>query len=105
MKRLNKYKKFIQTYTSFPENIKKIIIKNIDNDFTKVICEICLNVVKGNCKNYKNLKKLKRHKKLIKLLAAKNSSISKKKKFIQQRGGYIIPLLINLISPIISKLI
>ena len=54
MKRLNKYKKFIQTYTSFPENIKKIIIKNIDNDFTKVICEICLNVVKGNCKNYRN---------------------------------------------------
>ena len=64
MSRIKKYKKLLENFATLPKNIQKIIINNSDQDFTKLICEICLNIEKGTIKidaeNQKKFKKKKR---------------------------------------------
>ena len=106
MPKIKKYRKFIENFNSFPKNIQKIIIKNIDGDLTKLICEVCLNICNGNFpRNDINTKKLKKRKKLIQALADKKKTLSKKVKYIRQRGGFIVPLLLSLAGPLISKIL
>ena len=107
MSRIRKYKRFIEDFNSFPKNIQKIIIKNIDPDLTKLVCELCLNIDKGNFPDKLILKnkKIKRNKKLITAFADRKKSLHKKNNYIRQKGGFLLPLLFSIATPIISKII
>lgn len=81
------------------------IINNANADFINSLCEIALNILRGNIplstKQYKLLKKKKR---VIRLVADKKVSHSKKRKFLNQTGGFLLPLLGSAI-PFITSLI
>ena len=71
MSKIKKYRKFIEIFNSLPKNIQKIIIKNIDEDLTRLLCELCINICNGNLseESILNNKKINRQKKLIQALA------------------------------------
>ena len=107
MSRLKKYRKFIEDFNTFPRNIQKIIIKNIDPDLTRLVGEFCLNIdnVNSPINHLSKNKNINKRKKLITALGDRKKSLSKKIKYIRQKGGFIIPLLLSTVAPILSKII
>jgi len=92
---------------SFPDLNKcqlKAVLKNASPALVKALCEICHNLLKGNIPlSSCQCNKLKKHKKFIRALAAKGGNFSKKKKIINQQGGFaFLPLLAPLIASAIG---
>lgn len=75
------------------------------NLLPKPLFEIALNVPQGNLPLNKTLyQKLKKNKAGIRLIADKKVCVSKKDRFINQSGGFFLPLL-SIVVPFISSLI
>lgn len=85
---------------------RKIIIQSASTDFILTLCEIAFNVIKGKIPLTKaQYQKLKKKKSGIKLIADKKICLTKKKKkLINQSGGFLLPLL-SVAVPFISSLI
>lgn len=81
-----------------PPKVVKIILENSDPQLIKAICEISLNLCKGNIKCCeKNRKKLKRHRKsLYKLASARKSQkrFTTERRILTQKGGSLLGLII-----------
>lgn len=81
-----------------PPKILKIVLANADPKLIEAICEISLNLCKGNLKcSTKDRKKLKRHRKsLYKLASAKKSQkrFSTERRILLQQGGAFLPLIL-----------
>lgn len=74
--------------------MRRLIVCNASADFINALCEIALNVLRGNIPlNTKQYKQLKRQKAVIRLVADKKVNHQKKKKKINQTGGFLLPLL------------
>jgi len=84
----------------------KIILEGGD-DLIKCLCECADNTIKCNVPlTSTQLKKLSRHKSIVRALACKKLSLKlKKKKILNQKGGFLLPLLIPIISAIINNFI
>lgn len=107
MKRLEENKNFLKILTLSDKNILKSIIKGLNKQQTFCLCEIVLNLLKGNIniskEDYERLKKYK--KKFRNLL--KTSKLSQKK-YILQKGGFLevlIPTVISSLVTLVSELI
>lgn len=87
-------------------SVRSAILKTADPSLIRVICEIVDNTLKG-CINLSpaQIKRLSRHKGLLRKIAERKGCWKRKKKLIQQSGGFILPLLIPLISGVISKIL
>lgn len=85
---------------------RKNIIKDASEDFILTLCEIAINVLKGRMPlNSKQYQKLKKKKAEIRLIANKRICLSKKKKkLLNQSGGFLLPLL-SVAVPFITSLI
>ena len=85
---------------------RKDILSHGSPDFIQTLCEIALNLLKGNIPlSPSQLKKLKRQKKAIRLLANKNVSLTSKRQTLKkQSGGFILPLLAAVV-PMIGSLL
>lgn len=74
--------------------MQRVIVSNANTDFIHALCEIALNVTRGNIpltdRQYKQLKKKKT---IIRLIADRQVKHFKKKKSINQTGGFLLPLL------------
>ena len=98
----------------------RILRKNKKSDITRqtltdsevnAVCEVCLNLLHGNLGiSNKSRTKLKRFKLPIKQLSNKGISNIRKRKVINQQGGFLsaiagiaLPLLTNLLISTISK--
>ena len=80
-------------YKSSP-SVRRSIISNATQDFISALCEIALNLLKGNIPlNPKQFSQLKKSKTLIRFIADKKNKLLKKKKKINQKGGFLLPLL------------
>lgn len=81
-----------------PPKIIKIVLANADPKLIQAICEISLNLCKGNLKcSSKDRKKLKRHRtNLYKLASAKKSQkrFTAERRILQQQGGAFLPLIL-----------
>ena len=104
--------RLIKKYLPVMDNFKKLKSKDRrrliveDEKLTKCVCEICLNLIKGNIPLNKPQKvKLRPHKKIIRKLARKVKNLKNRKKLLQKGAGVFLPLLFSVISPILSKLI
>ena len=74
---------------------RNFIIQSADRQLLKSICEIVLNVLKGNVKlDDKQRKQLKLHRDLLRKLVDKKVNLPKKRKILLQRGGFLPSLLI-----------
>lgn len=77
-----------------------------DKKFVQCICEICLNLLKGNVPLNKPQKgKLCRHRRTIRKLARNIKNNKNKKKLLQRGGGVFLPLLFSIVTPILTKLL
>ena len=82
-----------------------VIVNNTSPDFLNALCEIALNVLRGNIPlSSTQYKLLKKKKKVIRLIADKKVKHLKKKKTITQTGGFLLPLL-GAAIPFIASLI
>ena len=87
--------------------MRKVTVCGASADFIDALCEIALNVLRGNIpltdKQYAQLKKKRG---IIRLVADKKVKHLKKKKTINQSGGFLLPLLgaaIPFITSLISR--
>lgn len=80
-------------YKSTP-SMRRVIVGKASSDFINALCEIALNVLSGNIPlTDKQYKQLKKRKAVIRLVADKKVRLLKKKKSINQSGGFLLPLL------------
>jgi hypothetical protein len=103
--RIKKYLPILNNFSNLNKKAKKKLFQT--SEFVKCICEVCMNILKGNVPLKKAQKaKLHRMKNIVRRLGKKNkkSSLKSKKKFLIQKGGSLIPILLSLIAPIISNL-
>ena len=83
---------------------RKKYFKSCSKDCIFQVCECVKNLLDGNLKiGEAHLKKLSRHKKTLRSLAAKNTSLVKRKRLLQ-KGGFITTLLPILI-PALGSLV
>lgn len=81
-----------------PPKLTQTILANADSKLIEAICEITLNLCKGNLDcNSRERKKLKKYRKnLYKLASAKKNQkrYTKERRILQQHGGAFLPLII-----------
>lgn len=81
-----------------PPKLIKIILANADPKLIEAICEISLNLCKGNLKcSDKDRKTLKKYRKnLYKLASAKKTQkrFTTERRILMQQGGAFLPLII-----------
>lgn len=96
---------FRALYHATPQK-RKDILAHCSPDFLKALCEIALNILKGNVKiSPSQHKKLQRQKKIIRLLADKRTGLKRKQLALKnQTGGFILPLL-SVVAPLIGELV
>lgn len=84
---------------------KRAILQTASGELINTICELALNVLKGNIPlTGSQLKKIRKQKVGIKLFANKKTSIKKKRKVLNQKGGFLLPLL-SVAIPFLTSLI
>ena len=85
--------------------LRKVIVSNCKKDLVNILSECVLNVLNGNIKlTGFSKRKLRKHNAALRKVADKRVPLSSKKKFIVQRGGFLLPLL-SAVLPTIASLI
>ena len=107
MEQIDQNKHFLSLFCSSPRKVQHALIKNATKSQIYSICEIVLNILKGNLKlPQEEIEKLQKKKKVLRSLM-KRSSLKTKKHLIQ-RGGFLqflIPSIITGLASIVSSLI
>src|SRR5678815_4070833 len=71
-----------------------------DEKFIQCVCEVCLNLIKGNVPlNRPQKVKLRRHRNIIKKLAHNVKNLRNKKNLLQKGGGVFLLSLIHISEP------
>lgn len=85
---------------------RQAILKAADDNLIKCLCECVHNTLNGKVRlSTAQKKQLSRHKNILRRLTKKGESIKTKKKFIIQKGGAFLPLLLApLITGVLSSL-
>jgi hypothetical protein len=105
MKRIKSNYHHLQVLKTAKPQLRKAIVKNCNSELVKSISECVLNVLNDNLKlTVCQKKRLQKYKVPLRALADKRVSISTKKRLINQRGGFLVPLL-SAVLPTIASLI
>lgn len=106
-KSLKKHQHFLQILAHSHPTQKRALLKTANNGQLESLCEICLNVLKGNIPV--NKYKLKKYKNTLRTLAKKSFSMQKKRKLLlNQSGGFlpvIAPAILSALGSILSSVI
>lgn len=102
---VKKYGPFLEGLCHIPHRYRQKIIKESPKDVIDCVGECCLNIIKGNVR-LSNAQKhqLRSRKNHIRLLSKKQVPVSHKKKIINQKGGFLLPLLGSVLAPILGGL-
>lgn len=104
-KRVKNHLPVLRALVSLRPQERKSFLCHSSDDFILTLCEIALNVLKGNIPLSKaQYNKLKKQKRLIKLFADKKVSLKRKRQSINQSGGFLGTLL-SVAIPVISGLL
>ena len=99
---LQKYRHLIETFSKCPVDVQLVIIGNATLDFSKLLCELCLNVLYNTVGlSKKCIVKLKQYKKLILYMVDRKISLrakAKKLKNNKERNRKFVQLLFKCIS-------
>ena len=112
-KRLAITKAFFNKITRSRPKERRKVLKEATNEELKGLCEVCINVVRGNVQlSKKRFACFKRHKNLLHKLSSKRVSLRTKRKAINQQGGFLgtlaafgAPLLTQLAIKGVGKLV
>jgi hypothetical protein len=88
-----------------PAGRKKILTKSGSKEIA-TISEICKNLLNSKFPlTPKEKRRLCRFKKFIRRLASRKINYKKKKLALIQRGGFLLPLILSTVAPIIANLL
>jgi len=103
MKRVKSNYQTLHALKTAEPRLRKAIVSNCKKDLVNTISECVLNVLNGNFRLRGCTKrKLRKHNAALRKVAYKRVSLSSKKKFIVQRGGFLLPLLSAVLRTIAS---
>lgn len=86
--------------------MRKALIKASSPEVIKTLCEISLNTLNGNNKITKFCKsKLKKYKRELRDLACSKIKLSRKRKILVQKGGFLPILIGSVLSGLIGQII
>lgn len=93
--RLKRNLDFLRILSKAKPQQRKLILQSATKDLIYCICEIIDNILHGTVKLSKQRqKKLQQYRNLLRYIADKKVSVSKKKKALIQKGGGFLPALI-----------
>lgn len=103
--RLKRNIPLLKALTKASPRKRKDILRGCSNDLLHSLSEIALNLLKGNIPlSSQQYAALKRQKNKIRLLADRKISLRRKRRTLQQTGGFLLPLLATAI-PVIGQLL
>jgi len=80
-------------------------IKRASQEEIYTICECALNICKGNVPlSNKQLTKLKKYQRNLHHLAFGKSNLQTKKRYIIQKGGGLLPIIVASVLPLLAKI-
>lgn len=105
--RMKKYEWIIKNFHKIPKDLQYSIIKRLPPSLVKCICEICLNLIRGNVNTSNSQKQqLAKYKRIIRRLAQKSNNTSSKRKLLMSGKGIpLIPILFSVVSSLLTKII
>lgn len=81
---------FLQMLAGSTPKRRKVLLQDSTMNEVKSVCEVCLNIIRGNIPlNEKQRRKLRRKKWVLRDLADSNTSKIKCRKTINQHGGFL----------------
>jgi len=105
MKRIKSNYHTLQVLKTAQPKLRKAIISNSNRELVHCISECILNILNGNLKLTDcSKRKLRKHKTVLRKVADKKVSASVKKRLINQRGGFLLPLL-SAVLPTLANLL
>ena len=91
-----------------PKTVKSVL-RGVDRDVLDTICEVCLNVLKGNVPMTPQQKRrLSKHKQTLRRLASASRRSDKVKRALVQKGGFLPLLLgttVSTLAPLLKTLL
>ncbi len=103
--RLRKNLDLLKVLSKAKPKLRQALLKNLETDTLRCICECAYNVLNGNLKlSPKQRKDLLKYKKSLRVLASKRGSLAGKKKVLVQKGGLISAVLGPLLAVAASLL-
>ena len=88
---------------------RKMLLEAASTDEIKAIAECALNLLTNRIKlNGNQKRKLKRHKETLRYVAHKGTNIKRKRRVLQQKGGFLtalLPLAISAVSSLVPALL
>lgn len=94
--RLRHFSPVVRAYEEGDTATRQKLLKKACPCFVRLICETCLNVLKGNVKlNAEQYEKLKPHKQRLLQLSRPSISSKKRKEVLVKKGGGGLPLLLS----------
>lgn len=103
--RLRKHLPLLKMLHKATPKQRLLILQSASDELILTLCEVALNILYGTIPiRPKDYRKLKKRRAEIKLVADKKISLSAKKRVLNQKGGFLLPLL-SVAVPFISSLI
>ena len=100
--KLERYIDLLQLLQKATPSQRKHIIEMANGDFIRLLCECCLNVLRGNVPLSPARKRnLKKFAPIIRQVASrkdKNKSLKRKRELLVQQGGFLPALLAPIVS-------
>ena len=109
--RLEITKNFAYQLAESSRKERKALLRDATEEQLKGLFEICLNIIRGNVPmDQADFQRLKRHKNTLTALASKKVPIYKKRRIVNQKGGFLssvaafaLPFLAQVISSRLAR--
>ena len=98
-------KRLLEKLNITSSKARKSVLRNLRNREIKLLCEVCLNLVRGHLKisDRHTFKTLKRGRSTYTDLADKRKPLKEKRAIINQKGGFIGALAAAVLPIVISE--
>ena len=106
LKKLHHNRHLFSVLSSSKPRLRRVILNNIDREFTKLISELCLNLTAGNVQLPDAIKKQTRqHQSIFRALSKRKTSQKQKRKHLVQAGEGFFTVLLPIIAGLVSNLL
>jgi hypothetical protein len=103
MKRLKENKHMLYVLKAADPKLRAAILKNVNPEVIRTICDISHNTLNGNNKICNYAKgKLKKYKRQLRKLTCSKETIASKRKILVQKGGFLPALIGSVLSGVIG---
>lgn len=104
-RRIKTHAVLLKTLAHCTAKQRRALLKTADKGLIDAICECIVNVVNGNIKiSPKHKRTLSKHKLKLRKLSDRRTSLRERRRLLNQRGGFLLPLLMRLVGPAVGAI-